>query len=224
MTVDVAVSDDRSQRLRDQKLDDFGHLIDRRLTRLASTRQTSGTTAALARLRANVGRPPGQDPEIWNLTTDGVTPDASTEAPTPQEWAAHAVLTLFAVHQQSVDAPMHHRGIGFGRAVALLARKRPHSGDGISPIRRRFNAVVTSASVEELIHHVRGLVGQMRGERIGFDYAAFADDLLLFQRRGGADVVRRRWGRQFHRIDPDATTPEDGQAPASDTDITQENR
>jgi CRISPR system Cascade subunit CasB len=201
MTEIAATDQPRSPR-RDQQLDTLGQMIDRRVTRLTETRQTSGTTAALARLRANVGRPPGQDPDIWDLTIDGITPEERHDDATLAEWAAHAALTLFAVHQQSIDAPMHHRGIGFGRAVAMLDRQRPAGGDGVSPVRRRFNAVVTSWSVEELTHHVRGLVGQMRSERIGFDYAAFADDLLRFQLPGGADVVRRRWGRQFHRLDP----------------------
>lgn len=222
MTQDVVATGNRFSRP-DQVLSPFGRLIDARVTRLTQTRQTSGTTAAFAKLRANVGWPPGHDPEVWDLTIADVTPNERRDSASPEEWAAHAALTLFAVHQQSVDAPMHHRGIGFGRATALLALKRPHSGDGISPVRRRFNAVVTSWSVEELTHHVRGLVGQMRSERIGFDYAAFADDLLQFQRRGGADVVRRRWGRQFHRIDRGSAAPVQ-ESSTDESELSEENR
>jgi CRISPR system Cascade subunit CasB len=221
MTEDIAADQQRSPRP-DQPLRPLDRVIDGRVTRLTKTRQTSGTTAALARLRANVGRPPGQDPDIWGLTLEGITPEARQDDSSPEEWAAHVALTLFAVHQQSVDAPMHHRGIGFGRAVAMLDGRHPHVGDGISPVRRRFNAVVTSWSVEELAHHVRGLVGQMRSERIGFDYAAFADDLLEFQRPGGADVVRRRWGRQLHRLDHAAELAQPQST--THTDLPEENR
>jgi CRISPR system Cascade subunit CasB len=193
-----------------------GHLVARRAVRLADTRDRSSTIASLARLRANLGREPGTDPTVWAWTIDGVPGEPRGDAPTYEEWAVHLALTLFASHQQSRPGTMHHPGVGFGAAVARLDRAVAREGvDGPSSVRRRFDAAVTSASLPELAHHLRGLVKQLRGAGVGLDYGMLADDLVQFQRPGGADTVRRRWARQYYHLDrnvpvatPDTTSEE----------------
>ena len=204
-------------------LGEVGLLVSRRAERLQRTRGTSSTTALLARLRDNVGREPGVAPEIWSVTVDGVSDDARSDVPTPQERAVHAALTLYAVHQQSRDAGAHRPGIGLGQAVSRLERERGWTGKDqdegkVSPVRRRFNAVVTSTSLPELTHHLRGLVTLMRSEDVGLDYGLLADDLAQFQRPGGQDVVRRRWGRQLHHLD---AAPADPSAPTTNDSTTE---
>ena len=49
------------------------------------------------------------------------------------------------------------------------------------------------------MHHLRGVVQLLRGQSIPLDYALLADELALWQRRGGASIVRLRWGRAFYR-------------------------
>lgn len=193
-------------------LGDLGLLAARRAQRLQQTRGSSATVATLARLRANVSREPGTDPAIWSVTVDGVSADATRDEPTRDERALHHALTLYAVHQQSRDVGAHRRGIGLGQAVARLERARgwttKDQDEGkVSPIRRRFNAVVTASSLPELAHHLRGLVTLMRSEDVGLDYGMLADDLRQFQQPGGQDLVRRRWGRQLHHVDTTATEP-----------------
>jgi CRISPR system Cascade subunit CasB len=184
-----------------------GDRVSARVQQLQATRGTSATTATLARLRANVAARPGIDPAIWSVTVDGVSPDARGDEPTHAEVATHLALTLYAVHQQSRDAGAHRPGTGLGQAVARLDRARGWStkdqDEGkVSPVRRRFNAVVTATSTAEVAHHLRGLVSLMRSEDVGLDYGMLADDLAQLQKPGGKDVVRRRWGRQLHRLDP----------------------
>ncbi|WP_265523171.1 type I-E CRISPR-associated protein Cse2/CasB [Oerskovia flava] len=201
---------------------ELGRLVDTRVRRLLRTRESSTAVATLARLRNNVGRPPGRDPSIWDVTLRDVSPDARSDDPTTAERAVHAAMTLFALHQQARDAPMHVRGVGFGRAVWQLGRARQDADDGTGPVRRRFNIVVTASSVDDLTHHMRGLVTQMRGESIGLDYGALADDLLQFQRPGQADAVRRRWGRQYHRLDKPGTVDDSTVSPTASTESTDE--
>lgn len=187
-----------------------GNLVARRAARLSDTRDRSSTVAALARLRSNLGREPGTDPTVWAWTIDSVPGNPLGDEPSREEWAVHLALTMFAAHQQSRPSPMHHPGIGFGAAVARLDRAVAGADtEGPSPVRRRFDAAVTSGSLAELSHHLRGLVKQLRSAGIGLDYGMLADDLVQFQRLGGADEVRRRWARQYYHLDRDAPATPD---------------
>ncbi len=201
-TTEQATADVPSPAAGARRWGDVAALVARRVTMLQETRTRSGTVAALAHLRANVGREPGADPRIWNLTVDGMPGDPRGDQASFEERAVHAALTLFAVHQQSRPTGMHQHGVGLGQAVSRLDRIRG-GGDAehTSPVRRRFDAVVTSESLGEAVHHLRGLVTQLRSEGIGLDYGMLAGDLDQLQRPGGADAVRRRWARQFHHLD-----------------------
>jgi CRISPR system Cascade subunit CasB len=160
--------------------------------------------AALARLRRGLGKPAGSVSDIlqYTLAEQFVGHDAGDE-PTDAERAAHISLTLYALHQQSRSKRMHQRGWGVGRAVRRLHPEEPGATPG--PVLRRFQALGTSADLDELVHHARGMVQLLRGKEIPLDYAVFADDLVRWQRPGGASAVRLRWGREFYRTRPAAT-------------------
>ncbi|WP_229371756.1 type I-E CRISPR-associated protein Cse2/CasB [Umezawaea beigongshangensis] len=160
--------------------------------------------AALARLRRGVGKTPGTVNDILQYTlADEFVDRCAADEPTHAERAAHISLTLYALHQQSKDKPMHQRGWGVGRAVRRLHPEEPGTTPG--PVLRRFQALGTSADLDELVHHARGVVQLLRGKEIPLDYALFADDLVRWQRPGGASAVRLRWGREFYRTRPAAT-------------------
>lgn len=179
---------------------EVGAFVHARATRLQEQRDHSAGVAALARLRANIGKEPGVDSTIWAWTVEGLPGTANSDAPTASEWAVHTALTLFALHQQSRSRGIYVQGETFGRAIARLDRTQGGHDEGTSPVRRRLNAVVTSTSYTELTYHLRGLVSQLRAHDIPLDYAALADDLFQFQLPGQADAVRRRWARQFHHV------------------------
>lgn len=192
------------------RLGEVGTLVYSRVSRLAATQATSGTTAILARLRRAVGKPPGWDPDLWELTLSDVPGRVVSDAPTNQERAVHTALTLYAVHQQSRPEPMHVRGHGLGRAVRSLAS----ATQAESAVRRRFDAAATATTFEEAVHHLRGLITQLRAHRVPLDYGQLADDLHQLQDPRRADAVRLRWGRQYYRIDRDSASG----APAATTD------
>jgi len=168
-----------------------------------------GAVAGLARLRRGVGKPAGSIQEILQYTvSEAFAPPGSGDEPTLAEVAAHAALTLYATHQQSQRRRMHQRGWGLGRAVRRL---HPHDfGDKVPPILHRFRALGSAQSTDELVHRLRGTVQLLRGAGQPLDYALLADELVLWQRPGGALTVRLRWGRGFYR------TP----APGADSDGT----
>ena len=198
---------------------DAGLLVDRRIggtkTRegLQSRylRNESRARGELAALRKGASRSPGELPEIWELT-EVPPPEHAGDAPTPEEIAVHTAMTLYAVHQQSRTDPMFHPGKGLGHASRELIG--PPDQENPSA-RKRFNALVTSTTITELRHHLRDLVSLLRARGITLDHAMLADDIVRFQRPGGAKEVRLVWARQYHFM-----STADGADSASRTDRT----
>ena len=197
-----------------------GRLVDRRIggPRGLQARYLDNESRArgeLAALRRGASRSPGELPEIWELTRVEV-PDGAGDAPTWEEIAVHTAMTLYAVHQQSRTEHMFSPGVGLGSA----ARRLIGSPDEENPsARARFNALVTSTTVAELRHHLRGFVSLLRARGFALDHAMLADDVLRFQQPGGAKKVRLAWARQYYSL-PAESQPADGTVPASDADPT----
>ena len=133
----------------------------------------------LAALRKGANRPPGELPEIWELTSVHV-PDYAGDSPTWEETAVHTAMTLYAVHQQSRTEPMFAPGKGLGHAARSLIG--PPDDENPSA-RARFNALVTSTTVTELRHHLRGFISMLRARSITLDHAMLADDILISSNR-----------------------------------------
>ena len=214
----------RPRRTRRPSLDkNAGRLVDRRI---GGTKTWKGLQARyldnesrargeLAALRRGASRSPGELPEIWELTRVEV-PESAGDAPTWEEIAVHTAMTLYAVHQQSRTEPMFSPGVGLGSA----ARRLIGSPDEENPsARARFNALVTSTTVAELRHHLRGFVSLLRARGFALDHAMLADDVLRFQQPGGARSVRLNWARQYYSP-PAESQPADDTVPASDADPT----
>ena len=197
-----------------------GRLVDRRIggPRGLQARYLDNESRArgeLAALRKGASRSPGELPEIWELTRVEV-PDGAGDAPTWEEIAVHTAMTLYAVHQQSRTEHMFSPGVGLGSA----ARRLIGSPDEENPsARARFNALVTSTTVAELRHHLRGFVSLLRARGFALDHAMLADDVLRFQQPGGARSVRLNWARQYYSP-PAESQPADDADPASDADPT----
>ena len=214
----------KPRRTRRPSLDkNAGRLVDRRIggTKTWEGLQSryrdneSRARGELAALRRGASRSPGELPEIWELTRVEV-PDGAGDAPTWEEIAVHTAMTLYAVHQQSRTEPMFSPGVGLGSA----ARRLIGPPDEENPsARARFNALVTSTTVAELRHHLRGFVSLLRARGIALDHAMLADDVLHFQQPGGAKKVRLAWARQYYSL-PAESQPATDADPASNADPT----
>lgn len=168
--------------------------------------------AELARLRRAVEGAPGGDPSVWSVVFDG-WPDAlraTSEEPTPAENAAHAAVCLFAIHQQGRrEDGMHQSKWSLGRSTGLLAVRL--GADAESAVKRRFDALATADDLGEILHHSRGLITQLRGEKIPLDYGLFARHLLWLQSPATADHARLRWARDFYYRPNSPTTASKGE-------------
>ena len=164
---------------------------------LSAEYRDPAAVAALARLRRGVGKKPGDVLDILEFTVSAeFRPGTRDDEPSPDEWAAHVALTLFAMHQQSRGERMHRRGRGLGTALRSL-----HTGDQKSlpePLVRRFRMLGTADSFSELAHHLRGVVQLLRTGGAPLDYGLLADQLVAWQ-LFGPDQVQLTWGRQFYR-------------------------
>lgn len=208
-----------------RRLKEVGRLVDARIGGPAGLqehylRNDSQGRAALASLRKAASLAPGELPEVWALTAVPV-PEHASDSPTWEETAVHTALTLYAVHQQSRTQGMFLPGRGLGHAARELIGP---AGEENPSARARFNALVTSATTTELRHHLRSLVSQLRARSIPLDHALLADDLVEFQRPGGARTVRLRWARQYaHLPATDEAAPAATPTSSSPTTTTSEN-
>lgn len=154
----------------------------------------------LAALRQGAGRDPGAVPSLW--PHHRVTIDDDWLARHRHDWSApadfqaeHHALTLYGFHQQSVTEPMHVADVGFGRAMLRLRLQRDQGGEAID---RRFAAAATSATVDQLVSHLRRLVALLRGIRQPLDYSVLFRDLCRWQFPATQGRVRRAWGLQYY--------------------------
>ncbi|MEU3796071.1 type I-E CRISPR-associated protein Cse2/CasB, partial [Streptomyces fructofermentans] len=141
------------------------------------------------------------------------------------EDALHAALTLWALHQQSRSTGMHRpaaprKPAGLGAA----ARRLMPPGDIDEPIRKRLVRAGTAPDLTALSQRLRDLVVLLRRADIPLDYGLLAGQLYAWQWPGGADRVRREWGRSFHAWQPPAgpdpaPDPADGESTTLETTL-----
>ncbi|MBR4986489.1 MAG: type I-E CRISPR-associated protein Cse2/CasB [Proteobacteria bacterium] len=193
---------------------------------LAKSNNAPKVRAILARLRRGVSMAPGADPDIWDVTLAELPNElvSTNGIPTKGEWAVQIALTLFAMHQQGRDIQsdcVHYEDVkektdndtlkslqrpqkaefnphSFGCAVRSLAGEK--DSDAFKAVRRRFNATVTSESIEEFAHHLRGMIQLIKAKsNIKLDYVALTREIYLFQNPENRDSLRLRWGQDFYR-------------------------
>lgn len=174
------------------------------IAKLENNSDTSFRKATLANLRNSVGRDLNQTVEIWPLIFENVPDEflSKNGILTYEERAIIACLQFFAIHQQ-----------GKGTKVAIdyeeTADKYKDLGSSLKSLRdydnsnaidRRFNVMITSATFEELIHHLRHLIKLLKARSSGsawINYPRLAQDLYWFQ-VGASDRVRLRWAQSYY--------------------------
>ncbi|GGW92491.1 type I-E CRISPR-associated protein Cse2/CasB [Streptomyces lomondensis] len=168
-------------------------------------RDSPREVAALARLRRGAGRDAAEMPDLWSLVDTGPLHADASRSLSEQELsraedALYAVLTLWALHQQSRGARMHRphtrtRPTGLGAAVRHLM---PPGGID-EPVRKRLVRAGTAPDLVSLTQRLRDIVVLLRRADVPLDYGLLAGQLYAWQWPGGPGAVRREWGRSFHQ-------------------------
>jgi CRISPR system Cascade subunit CasB len=160
--------------------------------------KTGRAGADMAKLRRGLGRDAGDVPEMWSYYKV-VIPDhlaAAGTRRTPELDAEHAALTLFAVHQQSQDTPMHKADEHIGAALLKLRNSKQFAANP-QALDERVNAAATASSVTELVHHLKGLVTLLRGQQLPFDYTQLVHDIADWRWSSSRTRIRRQWGAHY---------------------------
>jgi CRISPR system Cascade subunit CasB len=161
-------------------------------------RANSDQIAALAKLRRGVGKEAGTVPEIWPYVYEGFPEELVGKGRLSlyAETAIHTALTLYAVHRQGNKVAHDKKNRSLGKAANELKNVNHTNEQGI---KRRFDALATAKTPEEIIYHSRGIIQLLKQSGVTLDYAKFAEDLFFLQCGANlAKKVQRRWGMDFY--------------------------
>jgi CRISPR system Cascade subunit CasB len=169
---------------------------------LAETHNEALVRAILARLRQGVGKAPGSQPDLWDITMNNLPEEllSKSDKPTYGEWAVHTALTLFALHQQGKDLKkqcMYKDGNTLGVAARILIS---HDTDNEEAVKKRFLVTAVSDSFERFSWLMRGMIQLLKAKNIPLDYARLTEDLYWYQFPNRRDSVRLKWGQDFYRV------------------------
>lgn len=168
--------------------------------RLSQTLGTSSTKSTLANLRNSIGRPLSTSLDIWPIMYENMPDEFLSRSGelTAEELSILTTLQLYSIHQQgkaetvnmnSEDSYMDN----IGYSLSSLRVKE----DSISTD-RRFNALITSTSFDELTHHLRQFIKLLKVKTTTkINYPLLANDLYWFL-RGYGENTRLSWARQYY--------------------------
>ncbi len=170
------------------------------VTVLNSMVNTPSGKATLANLRNSIGSSLSQSIDIWPLVFQ-YFPDSflgQSGEMTKEEHAVITALQLYALHQQgkaeSVVMPEEEpRWNNMGYSLSFL-----RAGDNTVSTDRRFNAMITATTVEELTHYLRQMISLLKAKTSAkVHYAQLAEDLYWYE-RGYEEKLRLNWARAYY--------------------------
>lgn len=168
---------------------------------LENNKELSKTKAPLSNLRNSVGRPSVENLEGIKLLYEFIPEEFYTKY-SKLSFEENAILTtlqLYAIHQQSEDESVNdtEKKDGWDNVGESISEMR--NEDNFLSLDRRFNAMITSQSFEELSNHLRQLIKILKGtkELIKINYPKLAQDLYDFA-RGYDERVRLNWSRAYY--------------------------
>ncbi|MFB0972910.1 MAG: type I-E CRISPR-associated protein Cse2/CasB [Neofamilia sp.] len=184
-----------------RKKEDVFSVTGKIVTQLSKILTTSSGKAILANLRNSIGRPLSETLDVWKIMFENLPESflGTHGKMTSEEQAILTSLQLFALHQQ-----------GNSESVSMQGDEatRKNMGDSLSFLRigentlstdRRFNAMITSSSYDELVHHLRQMVKLLKSRTSAkINYALLAQDLYWYL-RGYEENMRLGWARDYYR-------------------------
>lgn len=182
------------------------HMLDQSL-------ETSSGKAALANLRNSIGKPLSQSVEIWPLMFEHLPEEflGRGQSESKKEITILTTLQLYALYRQGKNAPAResaqeiaYKNIGY----SLSALRR---GDNAVAMDRRFNALITSATYDELVYHLRQMIKLLKSKTSGeaaIDFGRLAQDLYGFL-IGRDESIRLIWARTYYRTHSKGGTESD---------------
>lgn len=144
----------------------------------------------LAAMRSGLGRGAGTVPALWPFYITWSDGQASLDLE-----AEHAALSLFGLHQQGQQQPMHRPGISAGAALRALRTSGRFSEEAVD---HRVAAAANATSVPALLYRLRALVTQLRTVGQPLDYTLLLRNIKDWDHPETRQRVRRTWGLAYH--------------------------
>lgn len=171
--------------------------------RIESLADSPSSKANLAKIRRTVGKPLNEATEVWPILFDNLPEEFISDygKPTYEEVAIYHAIQLYALYQQG------------GQSFQRLSEhnednKKPNIGYYLSSLRkedsttatdRRFSAMITSSTLEELVYHLRHMLNLLKSKSSyrKIDFAKLAEDLYWYQ-KNNQETVRLEWARSYY--------------------------
>lgn len=174
------------------------------LNQFDSNLDTPANKAILSNLRNSISRPYSQTIEIFS-TLYRYLPDSFISEYGDLSYQEKAIITslqIFAVHQQGniqsvfleADDENKYKNIGYSLKV-LRTDENAKSTD------RRFNAMISADTFEELTFHLRQLISLLKSRSDQkVNYAKLAQDLYYFQIPSMRENIKLSWAKEYYRF------------------------
>ena len=164
--------------------------------------QASSAKAHLASLRQSVNKDVHRATGVFPILFSNIPNEylGKTDKLTDGERSIILALQLFALHQQGREQSVNAKGDAEGKDSSDLGSSLYTLRDADSQaVDRRFNAMITATSFDELANHLRHLIKLLKSKTdTKVNYAQLAQDLFWFQ-KGYESKIRLKWSRSYYR-------------------------
>ncbi len=183
------------------KRSDVSRYVGHRIWQIEHGNGIRDAKAELANLRRGLGKQPGELPELWGSFLEGIPEElmGKGKGPSAAESAIYTTMTLYALAQQGSDSDIHsvnQENISLGRAARLYAG---NDEDVRNRIERRLKSILSSETIEDMGHGIRGIIQLIKTKDIPLDFPLLAADLYTYSFPEGKEQIRLRWARDFYR-------------------------
>ena len=178
---------------------------------LSSNLDSSSTKAKLANLRNAGSRSKRDSIAAWSFIFEEMDEDflGKSAKLTHAEKAILSTLEIYAIHQQGQSESVNEEGEYWQNVGYALANLR--NTENTSSMDRRFNAMVTSSTFEELIYYLRQMIKLLKSKakNTKVNYPLLAKDLYQIV-SGQQDAICFRWATRYYEIDKKVESEEQG--------------
>lgn len=185
------------------KKKEFIKVVSACINKLDALRGTPSGKAILAKLRQTVNQPLSRTITIWPILFENIPNDliGTNSQLTVFEKVLLTTCQLLAIQQQGrTDSVLlivnegKYKNIGY----SLKVLRREQSSTAVD---RRFNAMVTASTYEELLNHLRHLIQlvKLKDPKARINYVGLAGDLYSFC-IGYDEDVRLSWAKEYYRV------------------------
>ncbi|MBP2016154.1 type I-E CRISPR-associated protein Cse2/CasB [Anaerococcus degeneri] len=174
------------------------------LRELDNTRENPGTKAIFANIRNSINKDSSVNMDALAYVFQNIPEEflGYNKNLNDYEKSILTAVQMYALHQQAkvesvlkLDYKEGERRQNLGDSLNSMRK----NNDEDKAIDRRFNAMITSSSFEELSHHLRQIIKLLKAKsEAKVDYASLADDLYWFlknQREG----LKIKWSRSYYK-------------------------